>query len=555
MEPSMGGKPPPKSGAATTLVIALALGLAFLLKAAASLAAGANGVGRFADDALYYLIIARNFAQTGVPTFDGVNATNGFHPLWMAMIAAMYRLLGTDAGLFLQIYAFRTLETLTLGFALAACVAAFHRLRTRTPLAWGFVGAALVMLVPVFTLFEQGMESTLAAGLAMAVLYALIDRRPLLLAASMPLLFLARLDTLVFVIAPLAVAWVLRAPREWKWKPLAPLAVVVALYLGTNHLLLGEATPISGQIKSSFPRVTLHLDFLWDAWEVAPLAGWGSLYATPNLLAASVALLLLAIVCVAYRREPWARTTGLVLVIVALLIANLVLFQRWNKGVEPRYLALPYVLLGFAAFTVLGALARNRPMVPLSATLLLAAACAAGTVERLRVEKGQRIDRRTHYEVMGKTRPGERFAGTDVGGFSFWLERPFVNLDGLVNTRQLQRAIRDRRLGAYLREMDVRYLVLAFWDSEQKLVSRPTDRMYRSRIFPAGVNGPDYDHYDFTLYSYLYDTDSEPVRLCPAQEIFRERIGRDGTANAAIVIYKLDAPCGPQAARTGETPR
>jgi hypothetical protein len=71
------------------------------------------------------------------------------------------------------------------------------------------------------------------------------------------------------------------------------------------------------------------------------------------------------------------------------------------------------------------------------------------------------------------------------------------------------------------------------------------ERMYLSRIFAPGVAGPNYPHYDFILYSYIHDADSEPIRLCPEQEIFREAIGRDGTANAAIVIYRLSHPIAP----------
>jgi hypothetical protein len=225
----------------------------------------------------------------------------------------------------------------------------------------------------------------------------------------------------------------------------------------------------------------------------------------------------------------------------ALLVANLVLFQRWSKGVDPRYLALAYVLLGFVAFALLAGMSRSV-RAPALAFAVLAVVWAAADVARLRAEWNLRIERSGRHEVMAKTRPGERFAGTDVGGFAFWLERPFVNLDGLVNNRELQDAIRDKRLARYLEDSDVRYLKVAFWDAPQAFANRPTERMYLSRIFAPGVAGPSYDHYDFVLYSYIHDTDSEPIRLCPGQEIFREAIGRDGTANAAIVIYRMSRP-------------
>lgn len=521
----------------------MAIATVFAIKTWASLSLGARGVSRFIDDAFYYIIIARNFSQTGVPTFDGVNATNGFHPLWMLMLAAMYRVIGATSDLFTQIVAVKTLEALVLACALAVCVGAFHRLRDSTPVAWGFLGAALVMLAPQSPwLFEQGMESTLAAGLLMMVIYAALAERRALLAAGLPLLFLARLDTLVFAIAPLTLAWVLRKPGAWKsdFKLFVPLAVVVAIYLGLNIVFTGHATPISGQIKSSFPALTLHLNFLLEPWEIAPLAGWETLVTVPNPLAACAAWVLLALVCLWQRRESWARTVAVVLLVVALLIANIVLFQRWDKGVEPRYLALPYAMLGFAGMALLGGLARRRAWVSSVVVLTLAVACGIATVKRFSDEPGRSIDLRSAHSIRKLASPADRFAGTDIGAISFWLDRPFVNLDGLVNNRELQVAIRQGQFACYLEKKNVRYLLLAFWDSAQTHISRPTERMYRSRIFAPAVAGPGYEHYDFRLYSYLYDTDSEPLRLYPRQEVFRESAGRDGTANAAIVIYRLE---------------
>ncbi|MGZ5033929.1 MAG: hypothetical protein ACXWAC_12085 [Usitatibacter sp.] len=526
-----------------TPVLAAVVGLALALRLGASLTLGAHGVSRFIDDAYYYLIIARNFARTGFATFDGVNATNGFHPLWMLMLAAMYRLIGSTADLFTQILAAKALEGLVLALALAACLAAFHRLRGKTPAAWGFLGAALVLLLPRIMLFEQGMESTLAAGLLMAALYAWLDRRPRWLAASLALLFLARLDTLVFVIAPLALAWGMRERENGRlaWMPFLPVAIVAIVYMGVNFAATGHPTPISGQIKSSFPIPTPHFSFLFEPLEVAPLAGWKTLYTVANPLAATVALCLLALACAWRSREAWTRPVALALAMAALLLLNILLFQRWDKGAEPRYLALPYVLLGFSAMTIVAGIARSA-LLPAAIVLVGMAACGAGTVTRFAEEKDQRFDRSKALQVMAMTAPGDRFAGTDIGGFSFWLERAFVNLDGLVNNRELQDAIRDHKLAAYLERMDVRYLLLAFWDRDQAHISRPTDRMYRSRIFPPGVKGPGYGHFDFTLYSYLYDADSDPIRLCASQEIYREDIGRDGFANAAIVIYRLERP-------------
>lgn len=49
------------------------------------------------DDASYYLEAARRVVEThGWPSTDGVHLTNGFHPLYMALVILLQALLGTD---------------------------------------------------------------------------------------------------------------------------------------------------------------------------------------------------------------------------------------------------------------------------------------------------------------------------------------------------------------------------------------------------------------------------------------------------------------------------
>lgn len=45
----------------------------------------------FAADTFYYLVVARNWADQGVFSFDQVHATNGFHTLWQLLTALIYR--------------------------------------------------------------------------------------------------------------------------------------------------------------------------------------------------------------------------------------------------------------------------------------------------------------------------------------------------------------------------------------------------------------------------------------------------------------------------------
>ena len=41
------------------------------------------------EDMFYYLTSARNVAAGRGPSLDGIHPTNGFHPLWMLMLAGI----------------------------------------------------------------------------------------------------------------------------------------------------------------------------------------------------------------------------------------------------------------------------------------------------------------------------------------------------------------------------------------------------------------------------------------------------------------------------------
>src|SRR6185436_10709172 len=40
------------------------------------------------EDSYFYAVVARNLVTTGAQTFNGIFPTNGFHPLWLYLLAA-----------------------------------------------------------------------------------------------------------------------------------------------------------------------------------------------------------------------------------------------------------------------------------------------------------------------------------------------------------------------------------------------------------------------------------------------------------------------------------
>jgi len=47
---------------------------------------------QLSDDAFYYFKVASNFALNARASFDDINVTNGFHPLWMLVVSIVYRI-------------------------------------------------------------------------------------------------------------------------------------------------------------------------------------------------------------------------------------------------------------------------------------------------------------------------------------------------------------------------------------------------------------------------------------------------------------------------------
>ena len=57
------------------------------------------------DDAFYYFKTAQNIAEGNGITFDGVNPTNGFHPLWMIICVPIFALAKLNLFLPLRVVA------------------------------------------------------------------------------------------------------------------------------------------------------------------------------------------------------------------------------------------------------------------------------------------------------------------------------------------------------------------------------------------------------------------------------------------------------------------
>ena len=257
------------------------------------------------DDAYYYFAIGRNWAQGHVSTFDLIDRTNGYHPLWQLICTVPY-LLGIDGTA-----AVRTLLVLQLAFWVGALhllidqvVAAVDgwqalgddgRARRWCELAIVVVFAALAANPFVTKMIVNGLESGLVVPIGATLIawsmrfrgrfVSRASRRQRLAAGGLlALAFLARTDS-VILIASVAAWCLLDAGSTRDPVPLATRvrrtvevvvvpAVVIVAYLVSNLVWFDTALQISGTVKR-LPLTPLRalLALVWAAVGLAVLLG------------------------------------------------------------------------------------------------------------------------------------------------------------------------------------------------------------------------------------------------------------------------------------------
>lgn len=166
------------------------------------------------DDSFYYFQIARNIAHGLGSTFDGVNLTNGYHPLWLLILLPIYHFFSTGAVLDIApIHAALVIGALFNG-ALGLVLLRIFTRYTRS--AWIMALALAAWYFNPFNLYEMsdGLETALSVFcIALFVLTALRfneDRtrgRLAVVATVGGLMMLARLDNLFYFV--MFLAWLL----------------------------------------------------------------------------------------------------------------------------------------------------------------------------------------------------------------------------------------------------------------------------------------------------------------------------------------------------------
>jgi hypothetical protein len=498
----------------------------------------------FSDDAYYYTVVARNFVQSGHFSFDGLSETNGFHPLLFWVQVVLAAVLGSGVSPFGFYTALLLFYAIVL-FIFVIMIAHVCRTLARTTTGNQFCYILILSIGFCFlprnlVMFYGGMESTLAFPLCVFTVILVYSRKYIAAGLLGAFLVAARLDTFPYLLVPMFSLYSLHEwhkRRDWFGavstflRLISPAVVFIVLFLVFNYVYYGAGMPITSGLKSTFPRMNIQWHYLQGHYPA---------------LCVFMALIGGGLLLYSNQIKGRLRFLGLAFVLVTLTqLASFFFFQKWAKPIPFWYKGLPlFTAVAGLSFGLanhlsqkvlrIAALCCSCLITLVNAETLIITVCNASNDSQFEIANG------TMNETIDfmKSRPkDELWAYTDCGQLAFWSDRRVVNLDGVINDFEYQDCLRRQELEAYLKEKGVRYLVAGIWDRRQT-ENREYELMYKYRVAPKVYSG-DYDSLEFYVYSYLYHTYSEKLRLPRAAEVWRSSEHMDGKARARFVVYDL----------------
>jgi hypothetical protein len=462
----------------------------------------------FDDDAYYYFGVARNLAHGLGSSFNGIDATNGYHPLWLLVLTPIWKLASGRSALVLV----RVLSGVL--FCVSLYLLAKISLGLQRPASL-VIGAAPVFLAaaagPAHSF--SGMESTVLVPCVLAILLVFVRTGGLSrervtprvawgLGALLALTCLARLDAVFLVaIVVLFVLWQLRHTGQelvqYALGLMLPTTVTLIAYALLNELWFGTATPVSGQAKA--------LGANGLNWK--PLQGF---LKSPVFLGHSCWLGLAVLVTVplalaSTRRSKSVGARGLARGVAVVLVAEGLMVLYYTLT-----LAYPLGSWYFASTEIVfagsvAALLDSAPIAVRVPSKVLARAAAVLLVVAVLVVAGNlyRLDRKgAHAAVwmqdevtlanqLNQTLPRDAVVamGNRAGVLSYYLKRPIVQTEGLVNSTEYLEALRHGDIGKFLNSRHVSIYVRSEFDQGTP-ASTPGCTRFMEPFVTTGAKAP-----------------------------------------------------------------
>lgn len=445
------------------------------------------------DDGYYYVMIAENILDGRGATFDGINPTSGFQPLYQGVtIGLVAAARWTGISIFRWIFFFNLLLVGLASIPLTRLLADAKDSATLLPGAVFMAIALPLNFALVFKRLGTGMEMALALLLLSLWASAMVGlrtslqrpgehiRNGLLLGA----LTLTRIDYALFAMIFAGYAFTLWGRRSAKRSALVALGylIVVGAYVVLASAYLDSVIPVSFLAKqyfvsmqaagmTLFDRIGLavtHLGLIWFYPLGYSLFGyfwrWGNI-GLGVVAACFVAWAGISVVCLRDRlprfdwRAPWLWLFGGFALHSAAVAWSGMQFSGpgyfWYYTPE---LVATVLGLGWLFVRVFG-LAQPIRWVSVVPILLWVGSTGLYSLDE---DIATYLPYRTAIEqTRALTPPGTVFGSWDAGYNGYWLRpRTVINLDGMVNSRHfLETVIKTNRRADYIQEMRITYIL------------------------------------------------------------------------------------------------
>lgn len=447
------------------------------------------------DDAYYYLGVARHVAAGAGSTFDGIHATNGYHPLWLL---SLLPLTGLDSLTLAR-------AALTLGavFSLGSALILQRVLRRAGASDWlAACGVGLYFIWPPTVLNSlNGLETGLTTLLFAAAFYVsviAVDRSPgyeFALGALLGGLFLARTDTAFYAAALGLLALKRAAPgRRWRRAVLSGglALLVVSPWLLWNWLNFGAIVQASGM---ALPYV-IHANYDLAGHSTVAALGQSAIYLVSFLLSGGTLIWAGVIGWVAARigrdaASPILRM-ALWLYPAALLLIFVHAFIRWYPRAwyfdQIDWLGVLTVILSLDAVVrsrgvISNPIGQQTPTGLIVIAGLIAIALSAAAYRELAIGpypwQVEALDGARW--LAANLSPDQSAAAFNAGIYGYFSDRRVVNLDGVINQTAFE-AVQRRELLAFMRQAGVDYYLdhdpvlwrvyQAFWGEVTNLAAK-----------------------------------------------------------------------------------
>lgn len=410
------------------------------------------------DDTYFYLKTALNFSSGKGSSFDGINLTNGYHPLWFLILSFYYFVIGlllnTSPELLLRLtFVFITILNGLSVYLLIKIVDKLSLFKSKFTL-YGFI----IITLPFTFFYVIGSEKNIIVLLFILYSYFFVNdndakniywkARAIILA----LIFLSRID-LGIISGAILILFELRFLNKTKiFSMLVIFISTVLIYAFVNKMIFNVYSSISSKYKFSLD-VLSNLQFFPTPLSNPIDFGILSLFVFGGLA---------YFVFIKFYKPELKRNNLLEILFVISFLFLLSNFLLNKQGVREWYYIFPFFTSLILFFTVVDKLNLAR-------LLFYMVVIVTGIYFTL-----FRINYYNHNsaysfakELNQKVKESEIVFQIDYSGIiGFFSERTVVNGDGLINSYDYYKVLKNNQLMQYLKVLNPDYFIFYNFDKE-----------------------------------------------------------------------------------------